>query len=227
MALNGMTYSPAASQTGAVGRLFSRIVAVLIWVILMVLASALFSVTGMVAFPAAALRDRGLSGVMDFNSVSSGVLGPVAGQIRLAECFDRGGLAEERDETEADANSTESTVACESVARYGPPDIVSDPGSFGGSAMLQEDAEFIATEPGHRVPRPYARSDDRAQLSQQLVSGQMAAGVVDSLETVQIHEADHMFGLPLGRSRECPLQSPLELGPVDQTREGVVGGAMS
>src|SRR5687767_12597472 len=128
----------------------------------MVLASALFSVSGMVAFPAAALRVRGLSRDMDFNPVSSGVLGPVTGQIRQAECFDRRGLAEERDETDADANSTESTVACESVTRYGPPDIVSDPGSYGGSAMLHENAEFVATEPGHRVPRPYARSDDRA-----------------------------------------------------------------
>jgi hypothetical protein len=193
----------------------------------MVLASALFSASGMIALPAAALRYRGFSRDMDVDPVSSGVLGPVTGQIRQAECFDRRGLAEERDETDADANSTKGTVACESVTRYGPPDIVSDPGSFGGSAMLYEDAEFVATEPGHRVPRPYARGDDRAQLSQQLVSGQMAAGVVDAFETVQIQEADHMFGLPLGRSRECPHQSPLELGPVHQAGEGVVSGAVS
>jgi hypothetical protein len=162
-----------------------------------------------------------------FNPVSSSVLGPVTGQIRQAECFDRRGLAEERDETDAGANSMEGSLACEGVARYGPPDIVSDPGSFGGSAMLQEDAEFIAAEPGNRVARPDARSDDRAQLSQQLVSGQMAAGVVDALETVQIQEADHMLGLSPGRSRECPIQSPLELGPVHQAGEGIVGGAMS
>jgi hypothetical protein len=152
---------------------------------------------------------------MDFNPVSSSVLGPVTGQIRQAECFDRRGLAEERDETDAEANSMEGSLACEAVARYGR------------SAMLHQDAEFIATEPGHRVARPYAGSDDRAQLPQQLVSGQMAAGVVDAFEAVQIQVADYMLGLAPGRSRECPAQSPLELGPVHQAGEGIVGGAMS
>jgi hypothetical protein len=164
---------------------------------------------------------------MDFNPVSSSVLGPVTGQIRQAECFDRRGLAEERDETDAEANSMEGSLACEAVARYGHPDIISDPGSFGGSAMLHQDAELIATEPGHRVARPYAGSDDRAQLPQQLVSGQMAAGVVDAFEAVQIQEPDYMLGLSPGRSRECPAQSPLELGPIHQAGEGIVGGAMS
>jgi hypothetical protein len=194
----------------------------------MALGTTLFSVSGTVIVSrSAALRHRRLSLSLDLNPVSSGVLGLVTRRIGQAECFDRRALAQERNETNADPNSTGSTVAEEGVTSHRPPDIVSDSGSFGRSAMFQENAELIPTEPRHRVAGPDAGRDKQTELPQQLVSRQVPAGVVDSLESIQVKKANHMFGLSLGRARECPTQSALELAAVYQTGEGVVGSSMS
>jgi hypothetical protein len=154
------------------------------------------------------------------------MLGAVTRHVSQTEGLAGRGLAYKRNEADADGYATGSTLADEGVARNGFLDIVCDSGSFIGGAMLEEDAEFITAEPRHRVAPPYARSDEGAQLSQQLVSCQVPTRVIDSLESVQVQEADNVFCLSLGRASECPTQPLLELRPVHQPGERVMGGTM-
>jgi hypothetical protein len=160
---------------------------------------------------------------MKLDPVSSLAFSRVAGRIRRTEGLARGALALERHDPDAHAYSVRFTVADKHVPADGLPDFVRNAGTPRGSAMLQKDPEFVAPQAGYRVARPHSTPEDGAELPQQLVSGEMPAGIVDPLEAVEVKKPQDVFRAPLGRSRERPSQSPLELGLVHQPGQRVVG----
>ena len=62
------------------------------------------------------------------------------------------------------------------------------------------------------------------ELAQQLIAGDVTAGVVDHLELVEVDVAERVLDVALAGAPDQPVQALLELAAVDQTGEGVVGG---
>ena len=90
----------------------------------------------------------------------------------------------------------------------------------------QQDGEFVAPHPGHRV-LPADRVDQAlADLSDQVVAGGVAQTVVDRLEVVQVDE-EHADGLADPPGTDQFLFDPvLEESPVGQSGQRVVPGQM-
>ena len=88
--------------------------------------------------------------------------------------------------------------------------------------MLEEYAELVAPQTGHRIAGTHRPPEQVTQLLQQFVSREVAAGVVDPLEAVQVQEAEGVFAPFLRRAHERVGQAALELGAVHEARQGVV-----
>ena len=58
----------------------------------------------------------------------------------------------------------------------------------------QDDREFVAAEPGHRIRFPHAGGQAPGGLLEQFVTGVVAQGVVDLFEAVQVEEQDGDLG---------------------------------
>ena len=58
----------------------------------------------------------------------------------------------------------------------------------------QDDREFVAAEPGHRIRFPDAAGQALGGLLEQFVTGVVAQGVVDLFEAVQVEEQDGDLG---------------------------------
>ena len=86
-----------------------------------------------------------------------------------------------------------------------------------------EHGELVAPEPGQQIAFAHFGLQDLGELAQQLVAGNMSAGIVDNLELIQIQITQGVLAAIGVRSAQGPLQIALELGPIDQTRETVVG----
>jgi hypothetical protein len=160
---------------------------------------------------------------MKLDPVSSLAFSGVAGRIRRAEGLARGALALERQDPDAHAYSVRFTVADKHVPADGLPDFVRNAGTPRGSAMLQKDPEFVAPQAGYRVARPHSTPEDGAELPQQLVSGEVPAGIVDRLKAIEVKKSQNVFHPSIGGPRESPSETPLELGPVHQPGQRVVG----
>ena len=107
-------------------------------------------------------------------------------------------------------------------ARHGLEHVVRDLQRVVRAAVLQQHAELVAAEARHHVGQPHPRLQHLAELAQQLVAGHVAAGVVDHLEAVEVHE-QHGVGRAGGvRQLERVLQPRLELAAVLQAGERIV-----
>ncbi len=89
--------------------------------------------------------------------------------------------------------------------------------------MLEQHRELVAAESGQRVASPELAAEHARELAEQGVARDVAAGIVHGLEAVQIQVAE-----PVGRARfagacDHAAQAALELEPVDQPGERVVG----
>ena len=67
------------------------------------------------------------------------------------------------------------------------------------------------------------RLEQLGQLAQQFVTGRVSAGVVDDLELVQIHVAEHLLPAAALMALQRMGNPALELLAVDQPGQGVVG----
>ena len=93
--------------------------------------------------------------------------------------------------------------------------------------MLDEGAEFVTTQACQRVAPAHLAGQQGADLAEQVVPGVVAVDVVDGLEPVQVQVQERVLhaGIDVvGGIGHDPRQAPLELAPVDQARQGVVGG---
>src|SRR5690348_8004581 len=64
---------------------------------------------------------------------------------------------------------------------------------FGGSSVIEQQYEFIATITRGRVRLPQVAPQDLADVRQHLVPDRVSVGVVDGLETVEVY-AHHAEG---------------------------------
>src|ERR1700730_8111005 len=74
--------------------------------------------------------------------------------------------------------------------------------------VLEEDGEFVATQPGSRVDVAHTRLDPACDGSQELVSCAVAEAVVDDFESVEIDEQDGNAGSDLAAgSPQCMVET--------------------
>src|ERR687895_743622 len=69
-----------------------------------------------------------------------------------------------------------------------------------------------------------ARRDTVSTSLKQQVADVVTQGVVDALETIEVHEQDRCFGFPAARPRYNLVQPVVEEPPVWQARQQVVIG---
>ena len=102
---------------------------------------------------AVTLREHGIAGLIDMNAVSAFLLRGVAGAVGSAEYASQR-LARLRDGYQADAHADgEALVApAETEALQHLPQGIGDALGFGDAAMLEQDTEFVASQPGKGIP---------------------------------------------------------------------------
>ncbi len=94
-------------------------------------------------------------------------------------------------------------------------------------AVLHEDPELVPSEPRKGVPFANLGLELHAELAQQLVTGDMTAGVVDHLELVQVQVTHHVLAVSAAGRFQHVVQSLFEGATVQQSRKGVVGRLIS
>ena len=90
------------------------------------------------------------------------------------------------------------------------------------AAVLQDDGELVAADAGDDVARPHRFGERAGEVAQQLVAGDVAGGVVDDLELVDVeeHQAARYAAQP--RRLHRPSDLALEGKAVEETGEDVV-----
>ena len=89
-------------------------------------------------------------------------------------------------------------------------------------AVLEQDAELVAAQAGEDVAAAHPGAQQGGDLLEHLVAHQVAAGVVDHLELVEVEVEQHVLA-PLGAgAADGALQADLELAAVDQAGQRVV-----
>ena len=87
--------------------------------------------------------------------------------------------------------------------------------------VLQQNAELVAAETRERIALPHLLVQQHRQLSQQLVAGRMAAGIVDDLELIEIEIQQSVLPCRFGPEEQL-AQALLEGAPVVQSGERIV-----
>ena len=157
------------------------------------------------------------------DAIAAAVLGRVAGGVGGAHHL-RHALEVRVDDHDADADAEVEDVRApdELEARDGLEHVVRDLQRVVRAAVLQQDAELVAAEARDDVGRAHLRRQQLAELAQQLVAGDVPAGVVHHLEAVEVEETDGVRGPGGVRQLERVLQARLELAAVLQAGERVV-----
>jgi hypothetical protein len=138
----------------------------------------------------------------------------------------RGAAVADRHDSYAHADAERPAIAGERLIGDRPSELFGQPNSLDQAAMFQQHTELIAAQTGQRVAGAHPAPEQAAEIAQELVSCVVAAGVVDSLEAVQVEEAERVPGSFLRCAGQSLGQAPLELGAVDQARQGVMGCLM-
>ena len=94
---------------------------------------------------------------------------------------------------------------------------------FGGSVKIgQENDEFVATHAGDGVSGAHTGAKALGQIAKHRVAHVMAEGVVDFLESIEIHHQQAEAGPEPRRAIERRLQPVIQPEAVGQSRERVV-----
>ena len=91
----------------------------------------------------------------------------------------------------------------------------------------QDDHEFVATEPCHRIVGAQGIGQAAGHLLEQGVADMMAQRVVDGLEAVQINEQDGQLGVILGSGIHGLAEALLEQRAVGQAGQCIVVGEIA
>jgi hypothetical protein len=128
-----------------------------------------------------------------------------------------------RNQSDADAYPEQVPLAGVPEIPCGLKHFFGDRRRFVQRAMLDDQREFIATDPGQRIAFTYMLAVDLRQLPQQIVAGGLAACVVDDLELVQI-QIQQRRGRALGLSGplDRTLEPHFEFPAIDQPGQFVV-----
>src|SRR5690606_6799102 len=90
------------------------------------------------------------------------------------------------------------------------------------AAVIEQDAKLVSAQASQQIAAAHAASKQRRQLAQQFIAGDMAAGVVDDLELIEIEIAqDAWISLVTARLQQ-QFETALEFGAVNQAGQGIM-----
>src|SRR5437868_5414269 len=174
--------------------------------------------------PSSAFQSPPLSTPFPYTTLfRSLLLGDVAGGIRGREqLFQRAALARDLDQPDRDADVEDLVLPHEAVLAHRAGEVISDLPCLVERAADQQRAELVAPQAPHRVAVAHRVAQELRDLAQHAVPGDVAAGVVDELEAVQVEIAQHVLPIAPVAAVDRLLETPLELAAVDQSRERIV-----
>ncbi len=105
-----------------------------------------------------------------------------------------------------------------------PQQLLGDAEGTGAVAAVEQDREFVASDPGQRVGLADGAGQQESRPDEELVAGGVAERVVDELEAVEVEEEDRAGLVVAGREPDRALQLLGEASTVEQAGQGVVVG---
>jgi hypothetical protein len=164
---------------------------------------------------------------VDMHAVASLVLGDIAGAVgRAHDLRERVPARGDGDQPDASADGKTLVLPGEWELLDGVHQILRDPERVLLRAVLEQDAELIAAEARQGIALAQGPLEHGRELAQERIARHMAAGVVDELELVEV-EIEQGVGVSCVGAREHPFQAALQLGPVDEAGERVMGGLIA
>ena len=98
-----------------------------------------------------------------------------------------------------DADLEDLLAPAEAELAHGAPHLLGDLPGLLERAVLEEHAELVAAQPRQHVAAPHPGAQEGGDLLEHLVARQVAAGVVDHLELVEVEiEEDVVAALAAG-----------------------------
>src|SRR6185437_5923101 len=108
----------------------------------------------------------------------------------------------------------------EAVVPHGAADVVGDLARLLERTADEQHAELIASQAPDGVAVAHGVAQELGDFAQHAVAGEMAARVVDHLETIEVEVTQHVLAVAAVADLDRLLQAPLELTSIDQTRQG-------
>ena len=108
------------------------------------------------------------------------------------------------------------------MAGDGLADVLGDLPRLVERTAREQHRELVAADARDGVRIAHALLQQRRDLAQQVVAGDVPARVVDELEPIEIEVADDVADAFAARGVERRLEPPLELGAIDEARQRVV-----
>src|SRR6185312_12228061 len=138
--------------------------------------------------------------------------------------LERAALARDLDQADGDSDVEYLVLPDEAIVADGATDIVGDLPRLLQGAADEQHAELIAAQAGDRIAVAHRVPQDLGDLAQHAVAGEMAARVVDDLETIEVEITQHVLAFAAMPALGRLLQAPLELAAVDEAGERIVRG---
>ena len=161
---------------------------------------------------------------IDVHAPASLLLGHVAGRVCGAQqVLQRASLPGHFYQADADADGEDPVLPDEAVVPDGVAYVVGDLARLVERAANQQHAEFVPAQPSDEVRVADLVADELGDFPEHIVASQMPAGVVHSLEPVQVHVAENRVHRVVVAAFQGLGQLPLELRAIDQPRQRVVG----
>jgi hypothetical protein len=96
-----------------------------------------------------------------------------------------------------------------------------------GSAFGKDDCKFVSSDSGSRIHDAHGLSERPSEAFEGIVSGEMAALIVDQLELVDIEHKEATGPTRAGASVHFPCQSSLKKAGIHQASKTIVYGKVA
>ena len=170
-----------------------------------------------------AARQRFVARGVHGHAARAFLLRDVAGRIRGGEqLLDRACFAADLDEADRHADVEHAVVPDEAIRGDRAAHVVGDLPRLVERAADQQHAELVAAEARDRVRVAHRFAQQLRDFAQHAVAGEMAAGVVDDLEAIEIEVTQHVRGVATPRGFDRFVEAALELAPVHEAGERIV-----
>src|SRR6185312_13097711 len=174
---------------------------------------------------AVALGESAVVRLVLVHPVAAALLGDVAGGVGGGEHLGHvAALGSDGDEADGDADLEDPLLPAEAVLPHGAAQPLAELAGVLQAGVFEQDPELVAAQPGQGIALAHHGLQKRGDLLEHLVARQMAAGVVDHLELVEVEIEESVLALLLPGAVEAELETLLELPAVDQAGERVVAG---
>ena len=173
---------------------------------------------------AVAAHEGGVVLLVDLHPVAPFLLGRVAGVVGgREEVGDGAELAGDRHHADARPDGKGLVAPGEAEVLEGVVELAGPPLGVGQRAAREEDGELVAAQARHQVGVAHRVLEQGGHPAEQLVPRQVAAGVVDQLELVEVHVAEGVHVRQRPRLLEGALEVAVEGLAVEQAGQLVVG----